>query len=223
VATAILTAVYMFRLVFLAFHGEPRGPRGLDGHDAHLHDAPPAMALALVVLAAGSLLAGYVGVPHALGGSNQIERFLEPSFQAEAVAEGEAAVHASTALELGLMGVSIAAALGGIALAFVLFLRRREMADMLAERFAGVHRLLLNKYYVDEFYDAVVVQPIHVASEDGLWKRVDVGWIDGVVNGVGEGVRGSGELLRRLQTGSVRAYAASLMLGAVLVIGYYLW
>jgi NADH-quinone oxidoreductase subunit L len=68
-----------------------------------------------------------------------------------------------------------------------------------------------------------VVQPIHVASEDGLWKRVDVGWIDGVVNGVGEGVRGSGELLRRLQTGSVRAYAASLMLGAELVIGYYLW
>jgi NADH-quinone oxidoreductase subunit L len=139
------------------------------------------------------------------------------------VAAGGAAAHASTALELGLMAVSIAAALGGIALAFFLFLRRREMADRLAGRFAGFHRLLLNKYYVDEFYDAAVVQPIRVASENGLWKRVDVRWIDGAVNGVGESVRGSGELMRRLQTGSVRAYAASLMLGAVLVVGYYLW
>jgi NADH-quinone oxidoreductase subunit L len=186
------------------------------------------MAFALVVLAAGSILAGYIGVPHALGGSNQLERFLEPSFHSEAPIGSEAqpeaaAVHADTALELGLMGVSIAVALGGIALAVLLFLKRREIADRLADRFAGLHRLLLNKYYVDEFYDAAVVQPIRVASEEGLWKGVDVGLIDGAVNGLGDGVRGSGELLRRLQTGSIRAYAASLMLGAVLVLGYYLW
>jgi NADH-quinone oxidoreductase subunit L len=236
VITALLTATYMFRLVFLAFHGERRGsghaagdrheaahgeePRG----HAHLHDAPPAMAVALVVLALGSALAGYIGVPHALGGSNRLEQFLESSFHAGgAVAHGTATAHASAALEFGLMGVSIAAAFGGIGLAAFLFLKRRDAADALAVRFAGLHRLLLNKYYVDEVYDTAVVQPIRIVSEEGLWKRVDTGLIDGAVNGVADGVRGSGEILRRAQTGSVRAYAASLVLGAAVVLGYYLW
>ena len=83
----------------------------------------------------------------------------------------------------------------------------------MAERFAGVHRVLEHKYYVDEIYDAAVVQPIRIVSEEGLWKGVDVRVIDGAVNGVGEAVVGGSELLRRLQTGSVRAYAASLFLG----------
>ena len=85
----------------------------------------------------------------------------------------------------------------------------------MAERFAGLHRLL-NKYYVDEIYDAAIVQPIRIVSEEGLWKGVDVRVIDGAVNGVGETVAGTSERLRRLQTGSVRAYAASLFLGVVI-------
>jgi NADH-quinone oxidoreductase subunit L len=93
----------------------------------------------------------------------------------------------------------------------------------MAARFAGLRLLLQNKYYVDEIYDAAVVQPIRIASEDGLWKTVDVRVIDGAVNGVGETVAGSSQLLRRIQTGSVRAYAASLFLGVVLILGYYLW
>ncbi len=93
----------------------------------------------------------------------------------------------------------------------------------MAARFSGLHRLLLNKYYVDEIYDAAVVQPIKIVSEDALWKVVDARVIDGAVNGVGETVGGLGELLRRLQSGSVRTYAASLFFGVVLILGYYLW
>jgi NADH-quinone oxidoreductase subunit L len=83
--------------------------------------------------------------------------------------------------------------------------------------------VLENKYYVDEIYDAAVVQPIHIVSEQGLWKTLDVRLIDGAVNGVGAAVQGGSDALRRVQTGSVRAYAVSLFLGVVTVLGYYLW
>ena len=121
------------------------------------------------------------------------------------------------------MAVSSAVAVGGIGLAFYFFLKNRHASDELARRFAGLHRLLANKYYVDEAYDAAIVQPIRIVSEEGLWRGVDVRVIDGAVNGVGEMVGRASDLLRRLQTGSVRAYAASLFLGVVLILGYYLW
>jgi len=218
--TAMLTACYMFRVVYLAFFGErphqtvhPQHPEQEEPvHGAHLHDAPPAMALALIVLAIGSVVAGYVS----FGG--RFERFLEPSFHGAEAAE--AGAHANESM---LMGVSIVAAFAGIGLATYLFLLNRRAADGIAQRFSGVHRLLTNKYYVDELYDAAIVQPIRIASEDGLWKVVDATFIDGAVNGVGDVVRGLSELLRRLQTGSVRAYAASLFVGVVVILGYYIW
>ena len=92
-----------------------------------------------------------------------------------------------------------------------------------AQRWAGPHRLLSNKYYVDEIYNAVFVQPIKRVSETGLWKVVDAGLIDGIVNGVGLTVRGWSAVLRRVQTGSVRAYAMSIFVGVVAILGYYLW
>ena len=121
------------------------------------------------------------------------------------------------------MIVSVAVAVAGIGLAAYYFLKNRAAADRLAENFSGVHRVLEHKYYVDEIYDAAVVQPIQIVSEDGLWKGVDVGVIDRAVNGVGQAVGGTSEVLRLFQTGSVRAYAASVFLGVVLVLGYYLW
>jgi NADH-quinone oxidoreductase subunit L len=229
VLTSLLTALYMFRLVFLAFHGAPSTRPEAPGtpHPAletahhHVHDAPPAMALALVVLAIGSVAAGYIGVPHALGGSNRLEQFLAPSLEASS-AEGEHAAE-NQGLELALMGVSTLVAAVGIGLAVIFFLRSREAADRVAGRFAGAHRVLTNKYYVDEIYDAAIVQPIRIVSEEGLWKRLDARVIDGAVNGVAETVGGMAELLRRLQTGSVRAYAASVFVGVVCILGYYLW
>jgi NADH-quinone oxidoreductase subunit L len=201
------------------------------------------MAVPLVVLAIGSVLAGYVGVPHALGGHNEIEGFLHPSFapfeaHGPAVAGGThgeaAAAHAApttgheadeagkTRIELTLMGVSTVLAFVGVGIAAFFFLRRPDAADNAARAFAPVHRTLLDKYYVDEFYDAVFVAPIKGGSERVLWKGVDVGLIDGAVNGVGHLVRSSAGALRRLQTGSVRTSAASLFVGVLLVLGYYL-
>ena len=272
--TSLLTATYMFRLVFLTFFGERRhdapapehpeeeepaaGHAHGHGHDApshrpaaaashlphghgagshHVHDAPPAMALALVVLAIGSIGAGYIGVPHALGGHNALGEWLAPSFTvAGAAAAGEAAgvavegqaaeaaeAHDETALELTLMSVSSAIAIAGILLAGFIWVKRRALADSMARTFAPVYRLLLNKYYVDEIYDATIVQPIRVVSQEGLWRGFDVRVIDGAVNGTATIVAASAAVLRRLQTGSVRAYASSLVVGVVVVLGYYLW
>src|SRR4051812_9214600 len=252
--TSLLTAIYMFRIVFLAFHGPSRAASAGDvddhahaapahpeeeepaahaatshavtsragdahaPHGSHLHDAPPAMALALVVLAIGSVVAGYVGFPGVLGGSDWFARYLEPSFGVMPV---EAA--AEHGLEGTLMLVSSAAAIAGIGIAFFFFRKNRRAADAMADRFSGLQRLLLNKYYVDEIYDATIVKPIRIVSEAGLWKVIDVKVIDAAVNGVGQTVSGSSDLLRRLQTGSVRAYAASVFFGVVAILGYYLW
>ena len=262
--TSLLTATYMFRLVFLAFHGERRtgehaaappeeGGAGAHGHAHAPHDAPPSMAIPLIVLAAGSILAGYVGVPHALGGSNRIERFLEPSFEvsesarrvettaAEAARPPETgagvraavlregvssqaaeAAGASESTELMLMALSSAVAIAGIVIAAYFWLRNRAAADAMARRMHGLYNLLAHKYYVDELYDGAVVQPIKLLSTGGLWKGVDAGVIDGAVNGIGQIVRAGGGGLRRVQTGSVRTYAASLFLGVVLILGWYL-
>jgi NADH-quinone oxidoreductase subunit L len=253
---SLLTAVYMGRLVFLTFHGERRhdAPAAADAHghaahDAHghgghghgaPHDAPPAMAMALIVLAIGSVLAGYIGVPAGLGGHNELGAWLAPSFaapveagaaaeagaaRAEAAAEGEAEEHGAEeiALERTLMGVSSAIAVGGLLVAWFIWIQRREIAAQMARSFAPLHKLLLNKYYVDEIYDATVVTPIQVVSREGLWRGVDVGVIDGAVNGVAALIDAGSMALRRLQTGSVRAYAGSLFIGVVLMLGYYLW
>ena len=231
--TSLLTAIYMFRVVFLAFHGpshmhaapEHPAPHAVPQHPApgtHFHDAPPAMAIALIVLAIGSVFAGYAGL------SGRFERFLEPSFAVVQDAGGLQAQPtpepaSDAGLETGLMAVSSVVAIAGIGIAMFFFLKKREAADRVARQFDGLHRVLEHKYYVDEIYDAALVQPIHILSEEGLWKTLDVRVIDGAVNGVAEAVRGGSEILRRLQTGSVRAYAASLFLGVVTVLGYYLW
>ncbi len=256
--TSLMTATYMFRLVFLTFWGESRTPaaahdahghghdaHGHGGHGSHLHDAPKPMAFALIALTVGSVLAGYIGLPHALGGSNRLEKWLEPSLTAphvvasaaeatrsmeptEAAApvvteHGGAGEQAeSTSVELGLMGLSSVVALSGIGIAWFFFVADPRRAESVAQSFSGLRTVLLNKYYVDEAYDAAIVQPLKIMSERVLWKVVDANGIDGAVNGAAESVGGLGELLRRLQTGSVRAYAASLLLGAVLVLGYYL-
>ena len=110
----------------------------------------------------------------------------------------------------------------GIGLAAFFFLQRPEAADGAARSLAPLHRLLLNKYYVDEIYDAAIVHPLRDGSSSVLWKTVDARIIDGAVNGTGHLVRESAGALRLLQTGSVRVYAASLFTGALLVLGYFL-
>jgi len=260
--TSLLTATYMWRLVHLTFHGEERfGHSEAHGHDDHHapaqpaiqahghsgahghgapHDAPWPMATALVVLAVGSIVAGYVNVPHAVGGHANLHEWLKPVFNATncgqevttgglaglAIAECTPIEERSgdhTALELTLMGVSSLLAFAGILLATLLWLKNRQIPARLAAQYPGVHRLLLNKYYVDELYDATIVQPIKVMSTEGLWRGFDVKVVDGAVNGAGYLVSGVSVVLRLLQNGSVKTYAASMFVGAVAVLAYYLW
>jgi NADH-quinone oxidoreductase subunit L len=254
--TSLMTAFYMFRLVFLAFHGERRAARaGAPGHHdpaaaaqglspvgtsavhdqqsdaesprmhhtAHLHDAPATMAIALVVLAVGSVLAGYLNVPPAIGGAAFLEHFLEPSVRVPAIEGAHAAAgHADHGLETTLMIASSAIALLGIGIAAFLYLKRPELPGAFAARFPGVYQFLVNKGYIDELYDAAVVQPIKSLSEHVLWKG-DARVIDGAVNGAGQIVFETGSLVRQAQTGSLRTYAVSVLLGAVMIVGYYLW
>lgn len=199
------------------------------------------MATALVVLAVGSIFAGYINLPHALGGHAALHEWLTPVFNAtncggEVTTGGLAGLaieecapveernpeeHAS--LELGLMAVSSLLAFAGIGLATFLWLKNRQIPARLAARYPGLHRLLLNKYYVDEIYDATIVQPIKVVSTEGLWRGFDVKIVDGAVNGAGYLVSGVSIVLRLLQNGSVKTYAASMFAGAVAVLAYYLW
>jgi NADH-quinone oxidoreductase subunit L len=200
------------------------------------------MALALIVLAIGSIVAGWVGIPHAIGGGNRIEAFLEPSFEAHATAPAnpefqvvqgrpdaarvelatEPAHEGGEGTERTLMIVSTGLALAGIGLAAYFWLRNRPAATRVARSAAPVYTLLLNKYYVDEIYNALIVQPIKGISTLVLWRGVDAALIDGAVNGMGGLVRASSGSLRRLQTGSIRAYAASLFFGVVVILGWYL-
>ncbi len=222
-------------------HAAPAGAHGAHAHGTHLHDAPWPMATALIVLAVGSILAGYINIPHALGGHATLHTWLEPAFQATncgaPVTTGElaglaiencepaegAAAGDHTALELGLMGVSTIVAFLGIGLATFLWLKNRHIPDRLATQYGGLYRLLLNKYYVDEFYDATIVQPIKVTSTEALWRGFDVKVVDGAVNGAGYLVSGVSIIMRLLQNGSVKTYAMSTFVGAVAILAYYLW
>ncbi len=184
---AAMTAFYMFRLYYMTFHGSFRGT---PEQAAHLHESPASMTVPLQVLAVGSIVAGFAGVPAVLGGGNWIEHFLHPVF--EAAHHTLASVHAAAVpghgVELGLMGLSVAIAAGGILLATQLYLWKPQIADGLATTFAGAHRLLLNKYYVDELYGAVFVRGAALGGGRALFG-VDRFAIDG---GDGEVRRGFG-------------------------------
>ncbi len=199
------------------------------------------MATALIVLALGSVLAGYIGIPHALGGHNALGAWLQPAFNAtncgqpvttgalagiaiENCAPGEGGEASENAgLEMMLMAVSSIVALAGIGLATFLWLKNRQIPDRMAKQYSGIYNLLLNKYYVDEVYDATIVQPIKVVSTEGLWRGFDVKIVDGAVNGAGYFVSGVSVVLRLLQNGSVKTYAASMFAGVIAVLAYYLW
>jgi NADH-quinone oxidoreductase subunit L len=217
-AGAVLTAFYMFRLYILAFRGRPRLT-----HEAehHLHESPPAMIVPLFVLAVLSAVGGLVGPPLMEGG-HPFARWLAPVFASGVPAEGHAAGgHLPAATEWGLIAISVLAALAGIAGAFRAYLQRPELATRLRERFAGLHRALLNKYWVDELYGALVVRPL-VRVAQALWTFWDTKVVDGLVNGVGATVEGASAVLRLLQTGFVGTYALLFSLGVAALLLHFL-
>jgi NADH-quinone oxidoreductase subunit L len=190
VVTAAMTAFYVFRAIFLAFFGSYRGHH-------HPHESPAVMILPLAALAALSLAGGYIDVPH----------WLEPMFP-----------RAEEGHDFLLVAVSVAASLVGILLAYLLYVAKPGMAGRIAERLGVVYRLVYTKYFVDEIYGAVVVTPVVEGSTRLLWRGMDAAVIDGTVNGIGARARGIGGVLRLLQSGNIRSYAAWVVAGSVLVL-----
>ncbi|GAB4371196.1 MAG: NADH-quinone oxidoreductase subunit L [Deltaproteobacteria bacterium] len=214
-----ITAFYMFRLVFLTFFGESRMEPEVE---KHVHESPYSMTVPLMILAVLSVAGGWIGIPEALGGHNRFEQWLAPVFSHGAEGAAHGAAHHSAALEYLLMAGSVAVALAGIALAWYLYRVRPEKPKAIAEAAPGLYRTVLNKYYVDEIYDAAIVRTI-VNGSVWLWEAFDDLFIDGIVNGVASLVRGAGGGLRRIQTGVVGNYAFSVLLGAVVLLGILFW
>lgn len=204
--TAFLTAFYMFRLIFVTFYGESRVEPEVA---SHLHESPAVMWVPLAILAIPSAL---IGLLLGWGGHDSwFHDFTKSVFPD--------AHHEASGNVLVFMVISSVVGLAGIAFAW----RRYSKRVPSDEPTGALHRLLANKYYVDEVYNALIVQPIKNGSHFLLWKLVDNGIIDGIVNGVAALIRFIGGLLRRLQTGIVQAYIISMVLGIVLFLAYYLF
>ena len=218
-----ITAFYMFRLVFLTFFGKSRMDPEVE---KHAHESPWTMTVPLMILAVLSVAGGWIGIPAVLGGSNLFEHWLAPVFHPVAAAGAshgaEAAVHHPAALEIGLMALSVAIALCGIALAYFLYRVRTGKPDEIASKWPILYDVVYHKYYIDEFYEWAVIRRI-VTISIGLWEMFDALFIDGIVNGAADLVRAAGDRVRRLQGGVVGGYAFSLLAGAVLLVGYILY
>ena len=220
------TSFYMFRLIFLTFFGEPR----YDEHKVHVHESPYNMTVPLICLAILSTVGGWVAAPHLVGGTEYFDKFLSPVFAAYAPAPDDAVTRVlnpellppgSTAPSAGLdllhalTGMPVIIALLGLLLAWWFYIKSPETPKKLAQSVRGLYTLVLHKYYIDELYNAVIVQPLLWISTNVLWKVIDEGAIDGTVNGIGRGMRESGAHVRQIQSGNARSYATWVVIGAV--------
>jgi NADH-quinone oxidoreductase subunit L len=207
---AVLTSFYMFRLVWLTFFGEKR----YDEHHVHVHESPLNMTVPLMILAFLSLTGGWFAAPALWGGKDYFAEFLSPVFGAAEGAGGEAAASLEHILSL----VAVLAATAGLVVAWQMYKKKVERGTS-----TGLHKILYNKYYVDELYQAVIVGPLVWISRNLLWKAVDEGIVDGVVNGLGSGARSIGDTLRHTQSGNVRSYAVWVVMGALVIFAIIFW
>ncbi|MFQ5964623.1 MAG: NADH-quinone oxidoreductase subunit L [Candidatus Scalinduaceae bacterium] len=209
---AILTAFYMFRLLFMTFHGKSN----MDKHvEEHVHESPMNILIPLLVLAFLSIVGGFLGFPAA----SAINDFMAPVIGggAHGMVDGGEVHHVSNSLMFSMMAISTAIALVGIFLAYLMYIKKPDLPAKIVEKFKLIYNIIFNKYYVDEIYDAAIVNPT-VKSSFFLWKIVDVRIIDGSVNGVARIVEFISKVLRLFQTGYVRSYALSMLLGGVIII-----
>jgi NADH-quinone oxidoreductase subunit L len=177
------------------------------------------MTVPLMILALLSVVGGFVGVPASLGGSNAIEHWLEPVFE-RAEMKLHAGGSADHIAEYLLMGLSVAVAAGGILLARRWYLADKERPERIRASVPKLYALLWNKYYVDEAYDAAVINPIVRGSDKLLWKGVDVGVIDWCVNAAASGVAWVSRTVRVVQTGVAERYVFVFVLGVVAILGW---
>ncbi len=211
-AAAVMTAFYMFRLIFLTFFGEERLS---EESRHHLHESPSVMTTPLFVLAFFSVFAGYLGLPAVLGEKgNAFGRFLGP------ITHG-AKIHVSSSTEWGLILSSTAAAISGIILSYLFYIRNPNIPGSLAARFPGLRRLLIRKYFVDEIYDGLVVKPA-LRGAELVYEHFDLKVVDGALNGSAKAADRAGRALSILQTGFLKEYALVFLLGVTLFLGYLL-
>jgi NADH-quinone oxidoreductase subunit L len=220
--TAGLTALYMFRALHMTFHGKSRMDPDVEHH---AHESSSKMTGPLMVLAVFSVIAGYVSWPKAWGGEEQFDRYLAPVFGRSEQVLTIANAHSAEGLSSGtLLIFSLIAAGMGILIASWFYLKSTEIPQRLAERFSGLYQVLSHKYYVDEFYDWLIVHPLRTGSDKFLWRVVDAGAIDRVgVEGTARATEGAGGILRRIQSGNLRSYAAWVLIGAVIWLAYLLF
>jgi NADH-quinone oxidoreductase subunit L len=206
---AFITAFYMFRAVFMTFHGEER----FDHHHVHPHESPPSMAIPLMALGVLSVVGGFVGFP-IIEGANKFRDFLAP-----AITPLVHEVHAPAWFEVTMMVFSMAVAVAGIYVAYKMYMKQPELPEKVTAKIPVVYDLVYHKYYMDEIYDAAVVEPIKNGS-DFLWHGVDEKVVDGAVNGSATTVGWLSSHLRKLETGFVQNYALAILIGVVLITGY---
>ena len=243
ILTAGMTAFYMFRLVNMTFFGASRVPHDVEHH---IHESPRTMTVPLMILAALSVVGGWIGWPASLGGSNRFEHFLDPVIARHGAEHVEAAAVHGGAIEYALMLASVLIALAGIWLARLFYIQRTDLPGKLASSFSGLYQLVYRKYYMDEVYDALFVnrakdlgttlalfdaKVIDGLGVDGTgWlmrftSRVSIWWdtwiVDGLVNLAARVVWLFSYPVRMMQTGLVSSYALLIVFGVLVVLGYY--
>jgi NADH-quinone oxidoreductase subunit L len=209
---AFLTALYSFRLIFLTFHGKFRGTHE---QEHHLHESPKVMTIPLILLSLGAIAAGWVGIPHLLGGESHFAEFLKPVL-------GHPEAHGAHNEEWMVMGISVIVGLSGIGLAAYLYLARTDIPVRLANTYSAVYNTLFNKYYVDELYSFLFVRPTFWAARNILVGFTDAKIIEGIVNGVPKSIGEFSETLRKIQTGLAQHYAIIMAAGAFFIIALVL-
>ncbi|HEY7351909.1 MAG TPA: NADH-quinone oxidoreductase subunit L [Terriglobales bacterium] len=209
------------------------------GHGG-IHESPAIMLVPLVILAILSLGGGWIGIPGSLGGGNHFDKFLGPVFRtstpainSEHAQPGEAAPpeqqtegtepQTGHGTELMFTGISVAAGLLGLFLAWVLYGRPTDLPDRIAASIHGLYSAVVNKYWIDELYASIFVKPLIAISGVIFWRGIDQGIIDATLNGSASGARELSDELRHMQSGNVRSYAGWVAIGAFAVIVYMVW
>lgn len=208
---AAMTTFYMFRLYFLTFKGSFRGTHD---QEHHLHESPKSMTIPLVVLAALSIVGGLIGIPHVLGGAHHLEHFLAPVF---AESSYRLVGHLSHETEYILMGVAITVMAIAIYYAYQTYVVKKTLPPAENEELKPAHKLVYNKYWVDELYENLITKPLNFIS-DGLHRIVDNQLVDGIVNGCGMMVNGVSGVIRKAQTGNIGFYVFIMVISIVVIL-----
>src|SRR5713101_4819939 len=239
VITAFITSFYMFRLWFMTFFGDYRGASAHDGHASRAgapaphghehghgepHESPWVMLGPLVILAVLSFVGGWVGIHH------NFENFLAPVFHGAGrgravllTGEEAAKIFEMERLEWSFTGISVAAALLGLLLAWQLYMKRPQLPQRIAASLGGIYRAVADKYYIDELYAVLFVKPVVDGSTTILWHGVDQEVIDATVNNSASAARHVSDNVRHMQSGNLRSYAGWVAAGGAVVIAYMVW